>query len=513
MEVGRTQIVKRIVSGICLLSALFMAEAAGVAEQYRNSDPYLYMRSMEEAEDRYSRGKWYEAYRAYRKALEYREGDEKALKGTLLSTVEAAKEKGDPERIIKAYEKLFSCQDLFSEDTELADMYHECVDYCLMGDEPVKAVEFLEDGMEVFTGGETVRKMRERKADILAHTQVKSETLYMDVNRYPSVLEKMHYIEYDEEGKEILYIHCFPYGRKDWWEHNSYDEDGNLIYVEHWSVKEEEEQKTHEEYRTYDEEGRLLHQVNYYLPNGTVYQEMNYEYDEKGNEIYEKSSNYYLDGELESEDESIMLSDDLQKIREVEYDGREYKEYNYYILETEDEDGNQVMGYYDGDTYTAEDIQNRHAVPRYTYSYTYDEKGNLTAVYYWDEEYQDGFLEYERIFDDRGNVIREESRNPWWRKRTTAWHYNDRNLLVKKEVYDTYDDDGKIEYDDTEFYIYDETDTLRKMNGERVVREYDRLGNPTKEYERFWDWSSVEGELPKAVWIYGYHYDGAIVGN
>lgn len=346
---------KRICSAAGLLLILSLVEGAGICQyQYRNSVPYRYEKAVERADACYADGKWQEAYEAYAEALSYKSGDRKVLRRAVLSNLERVKESGNPRHLIQTYREIFNkYANLFSE-TELSEWYFECADAYLEIDAPMGAVALLEDGIDFFQEAETAENMREKKRDILAHTEIKYKTCYYLVFTGKEELMKLGCSEYDEEGREIFQLDYDYHGNKKNWDYISYDEDGNEVYRESWYIEEEGPQKLYERYHSYDENGNLLHDIAYRFPERNIkdlFDEANYRYDDEGNEIYSKRTSYYPNNRINEEREHQVLSDELEKVRE--YDGDLQEEYSRYIFRGEDADGNWVVEYYDAEIYSA----------------------------------------------------------------------------------------------------------------------------------------------------------------
>ncbi len=191
-----------------------------------------------------------------------------------------------------------------------------------------------------------------------------------------------------------------------------------------------------------------------------------------------------------------MISDRMRidKVYEVYWDyGVEKEEYSY-KEERFDEEGRTVEeAWYDADC-TPQEIQAGEAEFQTRYYRTYDSAGNCTSFSYQHGEEGMVFRVYEKEYDDRSNLIKEVrySENEWIDtsgRMTTIWYYNDEGLPVRSET--SYSGNS---YSDrrgsAEIYTYDASDNLVQVDhlveGEvchSVIREYDRMGNQTKEYE------------------------------
>ena len=485
----------RFLSVAILISVLFLTEGIGILSQ-RRSDPWQYERAMEKADACYADGKWQEAYEAYVEALSYESGDEEVLRRAVLSNLERVKESGNPRHLIQTYCEIFKkYAELFSE-TELSGWYFECADAYLEIDAPMGAVALLEDGMDIFPEAETAENMREKKKDILAHTEIKYKTNYYLVIMGEEALMKLNSSEYDEEGREIFRLDYDYHGNKENWDYISYDESGNEVYRESWYIKEEGPRKVYETYTSYDENGNLLHYVTYRFPERDrkdLYAEANYRYDEEGNEIYSKRTSYYPGNVIDEERERQVFSNQLEKVRE--YDGDRQEEYSRYIFQSEDGDGNKVTEYYDADIYSAEEILSGSAVPWWREWDIYDENGNITDRYsFMTENGKDNHITWE--YDERGNMIRETL---YYGRNTMLIYYNDGDLPIKKEKY--YVEDGERHDIDLEYYSYDEEGNLTAKENKSDRTEYDRLGNMTKRYLSPFGFKQLDEQR-----IYQYHY-------
>lgn len=500
-----------------------LVEGMGICQyQYRNSVPYRYEKAVERADACYADGKWQEAYEAYAEALSYESGNGKVLRRAVLSNLERVKESGNPRHLIQTYREIFNkYAGLFSE-TELSEWYFECADAYLEIDAPMGAVALLEDGIDFFPEAETAGNMRERKRDILAHTEIKYKTCYYLVINGEDALMKLNYSECDEEGREIFRLHYDYHGNKENWDYISYDEDGHEVYTERWFIEEEGPRKFYEIYESYDEKGNLLHSIMYSFPERNrkdLYHEANYRYDEEGKEIYHKRTSYYA-GNVIDEDEYQVFSDGLEKERE--YDGNLQEEYSRYIYRYEDADGNKVTEHYDAEIYSAEEILGGSAMPKWKELNIYDENGNVTEWYRYTAENREDdhtIWEYDERgnmirkissyhdddgntvpyineweYDERGNAVREISYHDNYRK-TVLIDYDDRDLPIRREEYSV--EDGERHDIDVKYYSYDEEGNLTKTYGKDDGVEYDRLGNLTKSY--------LSHRLDEQR-VYQYHY-------
>lgn len=509
-----------------------LVEGAGICQyQYRNSAPYRYEKAVERADACYADRKWQEAYEAYAEALLYERGDGEVLRRAVLSNLERVKESGNPRHLIQTYREIFNkYAGLFSE-TELSEWYFECADAYLEIDAPMGAVALLEDSIGSFPETETAENMRERKRDILAHTEIKYKTCYYLVINGEDALMKLNYSECDEEGREIFRLHYDYHGNKENWDYISYDENGHEVYTESWFIEEEGPRKVYERYQSYDENGNLLHDIAYRFPESNrkdLSHEANYKYDEEGKEIYRKRTSYYAGNVIDEEDEHQVFSNGLEKERE--YDGDLQEEYSRYIFRGEDADGNWVVEYYDAEIYSVEEILGGSAIPEWKELYIYDENGNKTEmhtftvekgevdyiIWEYDERgntireispYHDddgNTVSYTYIkeweYDERGNAVRVTSYDGYDNVESTALiYYDDRDLPIRREEY--YVRDGERHDTDVIYYSYDEEGNLTKTDGEYDRTEYDRLGNLTKSYL-----STIFSKRLDEQRVYQYHY-------
>ena len=515
-----------------ILAVLFLT-AGFYGWQYINSDEFLYRKNIWQAKRWYAKGEFYDAYYAYKAAGDYGgEDDEEVVKGMLLSDLGMDKGHGDLYWIIRSYEEVFLNQELFTDETDISDWYFECAEYYLSYEDPMGAVALLERGIKTFENPETVtgeeitgkgntgkegtngsgrredilQRMQSKRDDILAHCKVGAVEEYIG-GRYDK------YREFDEEGREILEIDNPSNWEKEWI-YYTYDNAGNLIRVETYCRGEYggEKEKKSEEHLSYDAEGRLVHEERYDLERGEITHERNCEYDEDGNQIYYQ--NIY-GGEISFERERCMVSDFMQIERE--YDAEYPKGEQYcYVEQKWDEAGNILETAYYSDDCTPEEIQEGEAKAQVRYYYTYDAAGNRTAEsYQYEEAGGELHTNYEWEYDDRNNLIKEIAFCYKWEwefpyQKTTIRHYDDRNLLIRKES--SYADDEEVWGRSEELYTYDESDNLIQVDylidGEinySVIKEYDRLGNPTKE-------DKIDGETdskkryPDRWWSYQYRY-------
>ncbi len=516
---------KRIMAVAVLLLTLLFVEGTGIWV-YRNSEAYLYGKSMERANACYADGKWKETYEAYQEALCYKKEDEEALRGAVLSDLEEVRESDNMHSIIRTYKELFRKYAYLFQEEELSGRYLECAEYYLKTDAPMGAVELLEEGEEIFTEEETIKRIQEKTEDILAHTIVKSKTKY-------SWGEKEGFFKYDDYGREIESWETYKP-----WIFKSYDESGNLIEWE-WRRKQDRGKSiiTDRGYLIYDENNNLLHSMTYYLEESNIgdediwgqagnytYDENNnlvhgvkydlgdeentldyeesYIYDEEGNVIYSKISEYGR-GYIWKEEERQKLADDLWLVRGCDPGLTELIEKAYYELEKRNENGDVITIRY-ADTYTIDAIRSGRADPDEWERNTYDESGNCIARYhyysYFDKEHQDYIWKY----DERGNMIKEVRMIPRGTE-TTIWNYDDRGLLIKKEK--IVERDGEVDDLDSEeeSYLYDDDGRLIQMKNKCDRTEYDRLGNPTKTFRKCLH--SSEEKL-REQWIYQFHYTG-----
>ncbi len=505
--------------GGSLMTVVLLAAGFG-GWQYRNSEEYLYRKNMRQAESWYESGEFSRAYQAYYAAREIRKDDKEALKGMLLSSVETAKKDGYLDSIIRDYENLFYHQELFAEETDISGWYFECAEYYLMKDDPVGAAGLLERGIETFekadAKGETaeaengparneeiIGMMERKKEDILAHCRVAGVTEYL-------YGERREYKEYDEQGREVLHIR-YP-DRKCIWEYKNYDEAGNLTFVERWEQKEgeKEKQKTGEEYLEYDEQGNLYYIVKYDTVKGKETYEMNCGYDEEGYQ------NYYLesyDGEIFTERQCYLRSDHMQIDREYTADCPVGEEPIYYIAQEWDEKGKLLRESYYSLFYSPEEIHAGEAAPLVQYDYAYDENGNTVSISYISGSDGRRYQIYEREYDNRNNLIKEiyyeygEEKNSFCE--TTVWKYNEEGVLLEKEV----STDG-VWKGYAEHYAYDEAGNLIRRDyldgdgsGFSVIKEYDILGNPVKEYRIEGGAETLPDDAePEKEWEYKYRY-------
>lgn len=458
--------------------------------QYRNSEEYLYRKNMRQAESWYESGEFSKAYQAYYAAREIRKDDKEALKGMLLSSVETAKIDGYPDSIIRDYENLFFYQELFAEEMDISGWYFECAEYYLMKDDPLGAAGLLERGIETFekadSEGETTEAGHTRSEEIIGRMERKREDI-LALCRMAGVTEYLYgerskYEEYDGQGREILVIRYL--NRKCIWEYKNYDEAGNLTFVERWEQKEgeKEKQKTGEEYLEYDEQG---HQT-YYLES--------------------------YDGEIFMERQCCLRSDHMQIDREYTADCPEGEEPTYYIAQEWDEEGKLLRESYYSLFYSPEEIQAGEAAPLMQYDYAYDKNGNTVSISF---SGNDGrrYQVYEREYDDRNNLIKEiyyeygEEKNSFCE--TTVWKYNEEGVLLEKEV----STDG-VWKGYAEHYAYDEAGNLIRRDylggdgsGFSVIKEYDILGNPVKEYRIEGGAETLPDDAePEKEWEYQYRY-------
>ncbi len=517
--------------------------------QYCSSDAYLYRKNMKEAERYYEQGEWSRAYQAYSTAREHSVEDEEALKGMLLSRLGMAKTDGYLDSVIQNYENLFFYQDLFTDERDISGWYFECVEYYLRYDDPMGAVELLEKGMESFSREETVvgngedsggsdqkehsfsgkdqkedsasqgaedtqgirrdilQRMQNKKEDILARCRIESVIEYLDG-------ERKRYTEYDEKGQEILNVLYF-YG-KSRWVYNSYDKNGNVILVETWEQKagEEEKQQIREEQREYDDRGNLLYKAEYDPVLGKNVYEVNCGYDEEGHQIYYTEA---YDGEVFTERECCLITDNMQIDKEYRADYLPGKDPVYYIAQKWDEEGNLLEETHYTLFWSPEKILAGEARAMIRFDYTYDANGNAVAFSYVSGNKGESYPVYEREYDDRNNLIKEiyydrndEEENCF--QVMTLWDYNEENLPVKEEKSTRNGNDTWSNY--TTEYTYDEAgNPIREdyLNGDgegfSVIREYDVLGNQVREYktEDMMQEAGEEIKLDKE-WEYQYHY-------
>ncbi len=489
------------------LMAVVLLTAGFGGWQYINSEEYLYRKNMRQAESWYESGEFSRAYQAYYAAREIRKDDKEALKGMLLSSVETAKRDGYTDSIIRDYENLFYHQELFAEEMDISGWYFECAEYYLMKDDPVGAAGLLERGIETFEDPETIvwegdaegaeavagqeagekkagrreeilQSMWNKREDILAHCRVAGVTEYVRG-------ERSEYEEYDEQGREVLHIRYSD--RNCIGEYKDYDEAGNLIFVERWEQKEgeEERQKTGEEYLEYDEQGNLYYNVKYDTVRGRETYEMSRGYDDEGHQTYYLES---YDGEIFTERQCCLRSDHMQIDREYTADHPEGEEPVYYIAQEWDEEGKLLRESYYSLFYSPEEIQAGEAAPLVQYDYAYDENGNTVSTSYLSGRDGRRYQVYEREYDDRNNLIKEiyyeYDEGEYSFCETTVWKYDGEGVLLEKEV----STDG-VWKGYAEYYAYDEAGNLIRRDyldgdggGFSVIKEYDILGNPVKEY-------------------------------
>lgn len=519
--------------------------------RYINSDEYLYRKNMKQADSWYAAGEYSRAYNAYSAAGDYRPDDEEVQKGRLLSCLGMAKNDGYLDSIIRDYENLFYYQDLFTDEMDISDWYFDCAGYYLQYDDPMAAVDLLERGMETFSREETVvengesfgdddkkgnslfgwdkeeasseknaedlqkirenilRKMQNKKEDILAHCEVETVTLYLNG-------EKNTYTEYDEAGREILTVDYYSHVNASRWIYKTYDDTGNLILEETWYQEDDraEKEKRSEVRLSYDEEGRVLHEEEYNLERGEITYESSYEYDAAGNQIYFRT---IYSGRVFYESECCVVSDLVRIDREYNMDRPEGDEPYSYVEQRWDETGNELETAYYPAKYTPEEIEEGKAKAWGRYYYTYDAVGNCTGLFYQNGETGTSEPVYEREYDDRNNLIKEvyyySSEVPEdCYQETTIWHYDDRNLLIKKEwtTGDDVEEWGGFE----EIYTYDEAEKLVRVDYlnegkfmHSVVKEYDILGNQIKECRTDAEDGTVsEDAVPDKEWNYRYRY-------
>lgn len=544
----RRAVTAAAVSG--LLAVIFLA-AGFYGWRYINSDDYQYRKNIRQADSWYAEGEYSRAYNAYSAAGYYRPEDEEVQKGRLLSCLGMSKNDGYLDSIIRNYENLFYWQNLFTDETDISDWYFDCAGYYLQYDDPMGAVDLLERGMETFSREETVvesgensgdngkkgnslfgrdeeeisseknaeelqknrenilRKMQNKKEDILAHCEVEAVTLYLYGKR-----DK--YTEYDEAGREVLTVDYYSHVNKSRWIYKTYDDAGNLILEETWYQEEDrrEKEKRSELRLSYDEEGRLIHEEEYNPEQGEITHKISYEYDAAGNQIYFQS---IYDGMVFYESECCVVSDLVRIDREYNMDLPDGDEPYSYVEQRWDEAGNELETAYYPAKYTPQEIEEGKAKAWGRYCYTYDGAGNCTGLFYQYEEADISEPLYEREYDDRNNLIREiyyyRSEVPEdCYQETTIWCYDNRNLLIKKErtTGGDLDDRGGFE----EIYTYNEEEKLVRVDYlndgkfmRSVVKEYDILGNQIKEYKiDAEDGTASEDAVPDKEWEYRYRY-------
>lgn len=546
--------------GGSFLTVIVLAAGFG-GWHYTNSAEYLYRKNMKQADKWYAEGEFSRAYQAYSAAGDYRPGDEEVQKGRLLSSLGMAKTDGYLDSIIRDYENLFSCQELFTDEADISGWYFECAEYYLLYEDPMGAVDLLERGIETFEDPETVvggeftgeaeglmsggqrenilGRMQSKKEDILAHCEVKAVTEYL-------YGERIGYTEFDEAGRELLNVHYYSPSKRSMWIYKTYDNAGNLVCEETWCQEEgeTEKEKQSEERFVYDGNGNKLHEERYDLERGKITHEVNCEYDGEGNRTYFQE---IYNGEVFGEQECCVLADLVRIDREYETDSRDEEDRYSYTEKRFDEEGRLREEAYYPANYTPQEIEDGKAKAWSRYYYTYDGSGNCTVLSCQYEEGGEPVTIYKREYDDRNNPVKE---NYYYRnglsgtdyRETTVWYYDDRNLLIKKawNEGDIRIEEGE-EYEETypcvagdhlffeelytceamdhlffeEIYTYDESENLIRVDylsgGQpdySVIKEYDAFGSQTKEYR-------VEGEdgvisedvQPDKTWEYRYRYE------
>ena len=313
-------------------------------------------------------------------------------------------------------------------ETKSADMYMEEAQAYIENEDYLSAIEVLAKGAEE-TGDAA---LAEKEKDLREHVVVK--------NQKQKVYEEgrlSREVEYDEAGNEVKYISYREDGSIYRWYEYLYDEAGyetkfvyyngdGSIYI--WSEYE------------YDKKGNQTKVISY-NEDDSIYAWSEYEYDEKGNQI--KSTNYNGDGSIY--DWSEYEYDEIGNItKEMRYDEngliKSQHEYEW------DKDGNCTK--YTAMGACSDDI--------YRCKCTYDEKGNITKVEYYNGDSIYEWCEYE--YDTAGNE-------------TKRIVYNEGGRIINRYEYE-YNEDGQ----EIKYIYYNDDGNLNGWD----ESEYDALGNIIK---------------------------------
>ena len=201
----------------------------------------------------------------------------------------------------------------------------------------------------------------------------------------------------------------------------------------------------------YDVWGNLVKEV--YQSTGDVYTETNYTYDDNGNLLISetlgnvgKSATYYAYDENGYQTKVTYTFED-----EVENVDEYFRDENGTIIAQKSSSGDgEVYSYAEFTVVDGQVVQETitYGEEVYTYSYSYDENGNMTHI-----ETQDpyGTSVTDRIYDEEGREVQEETTYDGGSSLRVST-YDERGLLVKYEYTDssgyyavteyTYDEDG-----------------------------------------------------------------------
>lgn len=516
--------------GGSFLTVIVLAAGFG-GWRYINSDEYLYRKNMRQADKWYAEGEVSRAYQAYSAAGDYRPGDEEVQKGRLLSSLGMAKTDGYLDSIIRDYENLFSCQELFTDETDISGWYFECAEYYLLYEDPVGAVDLLERGIETFEDPETVvggeftgeaeglmsKGQRERKKE-KGEREEKAEEGEREEGKEEKEegeREEKKEGEEEEEGerekeekqdgdggsgrresilgrmrskKEDILAHCeveavteYLYGDK--MHYTEFDEAGREVLNVHYysGPQNSGSKRSIWIYKTYDNAGNLILEETWHQEEGETEKEKQSEerfvYDGDGNKLHEER--YDLErGKITHE---VNCEYDVEGNRtyfQDIYNGEVFLEQECCVLSGL----MRIDREYNGDYRDEED----------RYSYTekrWDEEGRLREEAYYPADYtpqeiEDGkakaWSRYYYTYDGRGNCTvlscqYEEGGEP-----VTIYkrEYDDRNNLVKENYYYR---NGlpDADYRETTVWYYDDRNLLIK----KAWNEGDIRNEEGEEYE------------------------------
>ena len=240
-----------------------------------------------------------------------------------------------------------------------------------------------------------------------------------------------------------------------------YDTQGRLYY-EKDAVN---EQKT---YHRYDSNGRNVGELVYSSAQSNAYDtelyDLKYNYDDEGrltrNSLTANGTTFsttYSYTEKGLNAENVLTS--IRKLNFV------YDDNNRLITRTLSCDTPVVEQF----TYTDDEAISTHKINNDTYSYTYDDNGNITEIK------KNGTVTQSYVYDTDNQLIRENNLDT---NKTTVYTYdNSGNIESKSEYVFTTGNLGTVT--NTISYTYDSTwkDKLTSYNGESI--SYDAIGNPT----------------------------------
>ena len=258
-------------------------------------------------------------------------------------------------------------------------------------------------------------------------------------------------ITYSEDGYQLTYLYEGPYGSDSY--QYTYDDLGRMLMRVEDNVSTSDSGDSWEDHSTttyeYDIWGNLAREV--YQATGDVVTETNYTYDDNANLLISETLNnagssaiYYTYDENGYQTKVTYTYDDVVESVE-EY----FRDENGTIIGQKSSSG-------DGEVYSTAEftVVDGQVVQEtitygeevYTYSYSYDENGNMTHI-----ETQDpyGTTITDRIYDEEGREVQEETTYDGGSSLTVST-YDERGLLVK---YERTDSDGYYAVDE---YTYDE---------------------------------------------------------